>query len=682
MRNGASIAVIIPAFNEEASIGKVISAIPDWVDDIIVGNNGSTDRTAEIAHAHGARVVLELRRGYGAACLAAMDALNDPDVVVFLDGDFSDHPEEMHLLVDPIVDDRADMVIGSRTIGSREAGALTPQALFGNWLSCILIRWLWAVSYSDLGPFRAIRYEALERLRMRDRDYGWTVEMQIKAARESLRTLEVPVSYRKRIGKSKVSGTVRGVIGAGTKILATIFRAAIGSLPGEKAQEHPERLIVFTRYPEPGRTKTRLIPTLGPEGASELHRRMVERTVACAKELSRRRPVSLEVRYDGGGKRVMSAWLGGALAYRRQSPGDLGLRMHEAFVKAFERGAERVVLVGTDCPAISADIFADAFDALGESDVVLGPATDGGYYLIGLKKPAPRLFAGMRWGTENVFRQTMQAADEIGLSAATVAELDDVDLPEDLHAWERETGHPAAEAAAPSISVVIPTLNEAAALGDAIASAKCADGVEIIVADGGSADDTVEAASSAGARVVVGDRGRGRQMNAGAAAATGDVLLFLHADTRLPENYHEHVRNALIRPGIVAGAFRLGIDSPNASMRFIAGVANFRSTRLHMPYGDQALFLRAEIFGEMGGFPEIPIMEDCELVRRLNRRGKIEIAPASVRTSPRRWLATGAFRTTLKNQAAVIAYFMGIPISIIAEWYHGGRKPRDGEKTV
>lgn len=227
MKNGATIAVIIPALNEERAIGHVIAAIPDWVDDIIVADNGSTDRTADVARAHGARVVWEPRRGYGSACLAAMANLQAPDVVVFLDGDFSDYPEDMGLLVDPIVSGEADLVIGSRVRGWRQAGALTPQARFGNWLACALIRWFWNVRYTDLGPFRAVRYTTLKQLDMRDRDYGWTVEMQMKAAQSGVRVREVPVRYRRRIGKSKVSGTVRGVLGAGWKILSTIFRAAL-----------------------------------------------------------------------------------------------------------------------------------------------------------------------------------------------------------------------------------------------------------------------------------------------------------------------------------------------------------------------------------------------------------------------------------------------------------------------
>ncbi len=229
MRDNAKVAVVIPALNEETAIGYVLAAIPDWVDDIVVADNGSADRTPEVARENGARVVHEPERGYGAACLAGIAALDAPDIVVFLDGDFSDHPEEMPALVDPILAGDADMVIGSRSLGEREPGALTPQARFGNWLSCRLIRLFWGASFTDLGPFRAIRHTTLRDLGMVDRNFGWTVEMQVKAAARGIPCREVPVRYRYRIGASKISGTVKGVILAGGKILYTIFRAAIDS---------------------------------------------------------------------------------------------------------------------------------------------------------------------------------------------------------------------------------------------------------------------------------------------------------------------------------------------------------------------------------------------------------------------------------------------------------------------
>lgn len=227
MRHAHTICVIIPALDEERAIGRVLADVPDWVDRIVVADNGSRDRTADIARAAGAAVVSEREPGYGAACLAGIAACGDADIVVFLDGDYSDHPEEMHVLVDPIATGGADMVIGSRVLGEREAGALTPQQRFGNWLATRLIRLIWGTRYSDLGPFRAIRTTSLARLAMADRTYGWTVEMQIKAAMHRLRAVEVPVRYRRRIGVSKISGTIKGTIKAGWKILSIIARYAL-----------------------------------------------------------------------------------------------------------------------------------------------------------------------------------------------------------------------------------------------------------------------------------------------------------------------------------------------------------------------------------------------------------------------------------------------------------------------
>ena len=220
-----NVSVIIPAFNEEESIGKVIADIPKaCVQEIIVVNNGSLDQTAEVARVAGARVVREARRGYGSACLAGIAALNAPEIVVFLDGDYSDFPSEMPLLIQPILAGDAEMVIGSRIRGAREKGALLPQARFGNAFATFLIRLLFHVQYTDLGPFRAVRYEQLLAMDMQDKTFGWTVEMQVKAAKMGLRVCEVPVSYRKRIGQSKITGTVRGTILAGYKILTTILR--------------------------------------------------------------------------------------------------------------------------------------------------------------------------------------------------------------------------------------------------------------------------------------------------------------------------------------------------------------------------------------------------------------------------------------------------------------------------
>ena len=229
MYRGLSVGVVIPALNEAEALPTVLTAIPGWVDSVVVADNGSTDETAAVARASGARVVFVPVRGYGRACRAGIGALGaDIDVIVFLDGDASDLPTEMNLLIDPIASGAADLVVGSRTLGIRERGSLTPQQMFGNALACRLIRLIWGQRCSDLGPFRAISRSALERLAMADLDYGWTVEMQVLAAKVGLKVTEVPVSYRRRIGRSRVSGTIRGVIGAGTKILYVIAREAMG----------------------------------------------------------------------------------------------------------------------------------------------------------------------------------------------------------------------------------------------------------------------------------------------------------------------------------------------------------------------------------------------------------------------------------------------------------------------
>lgn len=228
----ARIGVIIPALNEEAAIGDVVRAVlaagAGQIAQCLVVDNGSTDLTAARAFGAGAQVITEPARGYGAACLAGLAALAmDVEIVVFLDGDGSDAPEDFASLVAPILAGQADLVIGSRIAGHMEKGAMTAPQRFGNWLAPALIRALWGVHFTDLGPFRAISRSALERLAMRDRDYGWTVEMQIKAARMGLRCLECPVQYRRRIGKSKISGTVRGVVRAGGKILYVVLREAM-----------------------------------------------------------------------------------------------------------------------------------------------------------------------------------------------------------------------------------------------------------------------------------------------------------------------------------------------------------------------------------------------------------------------------------------------------------------------
>lgn len=219
--------VIIPALNEEQSIAQVVRSLPDsLVSEIIVVDNGSTDGTASAARSAGATVLQEPRKGYGFACLAgiAHAIQSKPDVIAFVDGDLSDYPEQLPDILKPIQEEGYDLVIGSRMIGEREEGAMLPQAMLGNRLACFLIRLFWGYTFTDLGPFRAVRVDALRRMNMNDSTFGWTVEMQIKAAKLKLKCKEVPVKYRKRIGNSKVSGTLSGSVKASVKILYTIFK--------------------------------------------------------------------------------------------------------------------------------------------------------------------------------------------------------------------------------------------------------------------------------------------------------------------------------------------------------------------------------------------------------------------------------------------------------------------------
>ena len=513
-------------------------------------------------------------------------------------------------------------------------------------------------------PLLLLLAAAFASLGMQALDHGRAVERQAEASpRPGLRVLHAPVSDRRRVGTFRMSGAIGGVLATGAEVLLSIFLAA----PWGRRLAGPRRsrLVVFTRWPEPGTTKTRLIPVLGPAGAADLQRQMTVHTIAWADTLRRRRGVEVDVSFEGGSAASMRAWLGSDRRYTPQVPGDIGMRMRRAAERALAAGVERVVIVGTDCPGLNADLAQNAFDMLRHDDVVFGPAIDGGYYLLGLRRPVPALFDGIEWGTGRVFQQSLAAAARAGASVAVLPPLADVDRPADLPLWERAR---AADAATETISVIIPALDEADAIAHTLAAA-AAPGVEVIVVDGGSRDGTLDRARAWGARVIRTEPGRARQMNAGAAAATGDIVLFLHADTRLPARFGDHVRDTLRRRGVIAGAFHIRLDAPGASLRIIERGINWRSRRLRMPYGDQALFLRASVFRYIRGFSDLPILEDRDLVKRLNRIGRVALAPATVLTSARRWQTLGPWRTTLANQQILAAHALGLPMDRIAKWY-------------
>ena len=442
--------------------------------------------------------------------------------------------------------------------------------------------------------------------------------------------------------------------------------------------KYKKQLFIFTRYPEPGTTKTRIIPLLGAESAAELQRKMTEHTLAQVKRISTPYALTVEIRYEGGDQNLMQNWLGPDFDYRPQGSGDLGLRMKRSFEDAFRSGATAAVIIGTDIPDITDVTIQKAFDALKLKNMVLGPAKDGGYYLIGLQKDSllkdtSHLFTGIKWGADDVLEKTIKIAKHSGLSFTLLEVLEDVDHPEDLKIWERSQNTNNDVPKPGFISVIIPTLNEADSIAKSLTCIGPGDNREVIVVDGNSNDNTVPIVKSLGARVINSSPPRSRQMNRGVTRATGDVLLFLHADTQLPEKFDELILHSLKRPGIVAGAFKLRIDSDIPFLRLIERLANWRSRYLKMPYGDQAIFVSSKLFNLVGGFPNMPIMEDFELVRRLQKKGEIVTLSAPVFTSPRRWQNLGILKTTLINQLVIVAYYMGIAPEAIARLYHRGK---------
>ena len=442
-----------------------------------------------------------------------------------------------------------------------------------------------------------------------------------------------------------------------------------------------QRLILMLKFPTPGAVKTRLAPALGPPRACELHRALVRQTLTEVERFANHARVAVEVRLAGAPDAAAGrAWLGEPVTIREQGEGDLGERMDRAARCAFAEGATAVVVIGGDCPQLTAEHLAGAFAALAQNDAVLGPAADGGYYLIGQRRPISALFQGIRWGSTEVLAQTLAVARVHSIAVAQLGVLHDVDLPEDLPYWAKT---PAARAAGRSgLSIIIPALNEEAQLGATLLAARRDQPHEIIVADGGSTDRTIEVARAHDVIVLKAPAGRARQMNAAAEVATGGVLLFLHADTLLPANYSELIRATLSRPGVVGGAFQFALGGAFAGRRLIERGTNWRARVRQMPYGDQGLFLRRETFDQLNGFPDQAIMEDYEFVRRLQRLGRIALADGAATTSGRRWQRLGPWRTTLINSLMVLGYRAGVAPATLAKWYRRPGRSSAGSVAI
>lgn len=448
----------------------------------------------------------------------------------------------------------------------------------------------------------------------------------------------------------------------------------------------PPHLLIFGRYPLPGTTKTRLIPALGGVGAAECQRILTEKTVATARLSAReqQQPPDLFFHHSGGTAQQFRNWLGKGIGFHAQTPGDLGEKMYDALCCSFQQGAPKVVLIGTDIPHLKPHHLSAAFGALEEHEIVLGPAADGGYWLVGMGSLL-NIFNNIPWGTERVLSCTLKTVQKLNIKPFLLETLNDLDTPADLEpnygitpgtngpGHCRHTGYSPDYAThsgtgKPLISVIIPALNEEDAIVSAIASAQDPNS-EIIVVDGGSCDDTVSIARKNGAKVMIATGGRARQQNMGAGVAQGKILLFLHADTLLPSDYATSLFTALLDKNCLAGAFSFQTDSPHPLMRVIAMGVNLRSRLLKLPYGDQALFFRAGAFHGNSGFPATPIAEDLLMIRQMKQKGKISIIKDCVSTSARRWNRIGIVRTTLINLIILTGVLLRYPPEHFAELY-------------
>ena len=450
------------------------------------------------------------------------------------------------------------------------------------------------------------------------------------------------------------------------------------------------QVTLLTRFPRLGEVKTRLVPPLSAEEALDLHERLARHALNTMLAVQATGDARCQVRTDAAFSHAAHEWLGGGFTTRYQGEGNLGDRIRIAFGEGFSAGRKKVVVIGSDCPRLTSAHLRDALRRLDGVDIVLGPATDGGYYLIALRKESakrsvPQLFSNVPWSTAEVLKRTIEIAEKHDLSYVLLEPLPDVDRPEDVADAElvlAEAGVMAragtgrggsasgASAAAEPIrvSVVIPALDDSGCVGAAVASAIAGGVDEVIVVDGGSRDITRDVASAAGARVLDSPPGRARQMNAGAAEATGDILLFAHADTTLPQDAAALARGTLAQAGVVAGAFSFSVPADARHAAIISASGRMRHRLGGVPYGDMGLFLSARTFRDLGGFPDIPTMEDLELGVRLRRLGRFVVLRQRAVTSARAWDEYGLVWPAFVNLVCIGAYRLGVDPGTISGW--------------
>ena len=432
------------------------------------------------------------------------------------------------------------------------------------------------------------------------------------------------------------------------------------------------RICLLTRFPRLGEVKTRLVPPLSAEEALALHDRMARHTLRRALAVAATGEAKVEVRTDAAFTHAAAEWLGGGFSSRYQGEGDLGDRIRLAFGNGFSRGDKRVVVIGSDCPQMTSAHLRDALRRLSHVDLVLGPAEDGGYYLVALrsesaKRSVPVLFSGIPWSTPDVIDATIEIAEKNGLTYAVLETLPDVDTLDDLE--DARAALDAAQLPAePTVSVIIPALDDANCVSAAIASARAAGAAEVIVVDGGSLDATRDVGATAGARVLDSAPGRASQMDAGAAEARGDVLLFLHADTVLPASAAALACETLAREQVAAGGFSFAVPADARHARLISAVGRMRHRLGGPPYGDQGIFMAAQTWRDLGGFGDVRVMEDIEMTTRLRRLGSVVVRPERAVTSARVWDEHGLVRPTAINALGILAYRLGMDPDRIARW--------------
>ncbi len=423
--------------------------------------------------------------------------------------------------------------------------------------------------------------------------------------------------------------------------------------------------ILFARFPQPGKAKTRLIPALGSEGAAQAQRLMTEFILTRLRAWRLQSPQhAIHIYYTGKTPQAWRDWLGRDIPLFAQQGRTLGEKMAHALRHTLARGAQKAVLMGTDAPEMDVPLWQDAFHRLETHDAVAGPTADGGYYLIGQRRFIPELFEQIDWSTDRVWAQT-QARARVVCALAVLPQLTDVDTPRELPVWERVK-----HAEGPKTwSVVIPVVNEAATLGPVLARIQASPVKDIWVVDGGSTDDTCTVAERAGVQVRHSPPGRALQMNLGAEHARGDYILFVHGDTLLPDGFWISALEALSRPGVVAGAFSLGIASKKMRFRPVEQWTNWRSRVLGWPYGDQGLFMARTRWLAVKGFPARPIMEDVGMVETLRNLGNVVTTTAAVRTSSRRWDRWGIAKTVWRHQIVWLRYWLKHDLEQIAAGY-------------